>query len=247
MSPIFHDSQKLDSVVGRTVFDYADNLKVRVPTSCGRTGECHECIVEIKRGTDALSPLDDSESFLRDNYRLACRAAVIDADADIEFAVLRRQPRILTDSVHRNITVSPLTYRKDDGVYFQDMRLDDYRGQIYGLAIDVGTTTVVMNLVELESGDILYTASFENPQRFGGSDIMHRISYDGGDFQGELQQVMLSAINFEIGDMSRRLKLHRRRIYEVVIVGNATMRDIFLVHSYCKKVCGNVSTYMRTD
>ena len=55
---------------------------------------------------------------------------------------------------------------------------------------------------------------------------MHRISYDGGPFAGELQQVMLSSINFEIGDMCRRLGVHRRRIYEAVIVGNATMRDI---------------------
>jgi uncharacterized 2Fe-2S/4Fe-4S cluster protein (DUF4445 family) len=83
-----------------------------------------------------------------------------------------------------------------------------------------------MNLVDLESGEVLYTASFENPQRFGGSDIMHRISYDGGEFRGELQQVMLSSINFEIGDMCRRLKLHRRLIYEVVVAGNTTMRDI---------------------
>ena len=56
---------------------------------------------------------------------------------------------------------------------------------------------------------------------------MNRISYDGGPFKGELQQVMLSAINFEIGDMARHLNFHRRRIYEIVVVGNATMRDIF--------------------
>ena len=45
-------------------------------------------------------------------------------------------------------------------------------------------------------------------------------------FRGELQQVMLSAINFEIGDLCRRLGIRRRTIYEVVMVGNATMRDI---------------------
>ena len=83
-----------------------------------------------------------------------------------------------------------------------------------------------MNLVDLESGDVPATASFENPQRFGGSDIMHRISYDGGEHAGELRQVLLSSINFEIGEMSRQLRFHRRRIYDVVVVGNATMRDI---------------------
>ena len=227
MSPLNYDGHTLDSLVGKSIFDYADALSVRVPTSCGRTGECHECIVEIKRGMDALSPLTDSEAFLREDYRLACQATIIDADADVEFAVLRRQPRILTRSVCRDVELAPMTRRASDGVYFGDTRIDDYRGQVYGIAIDVGTTTVVLNLADLETGEILDTASFENPQRFGGSDIMHRISYDGGDFPGELQQVILSAVNFEIGELSRRHGFHRRRVYEVVVVGNSTMRDIF--------------------
>ena len=227
MSPLYHGDQTLDLVAGKTIFDYADTLKVRVPTSCGRSGECHECIVEVRRGMEALSPPSAPEEFLRDNYRLACQATVIDPKGDIEFVVLRRQPRILTESIRRRVKPDPMTVRRGDGVYFGGQRIDSYRGKVYGLAIDVGTTTVVLNLVDLESGETLYTASFENPQRFGGSDIMNRISYDGGPFRGELQQVMLSAVNFEIGDMCRRLKFHRRLIYEVVAVGNSTMRDIF--------------------
>ena len=225
--PLYYDRETLASVAGKSIFDYADALSVRVPTSCGRTGECHECIVEIRRGIEALTPLTDAEGFLRGDYRLACQAHIVDAAADVEFAVLRRQPRILTQSTRRRITPDPLTKRIGDGVFFGDDRIDAYRGQIYGAAVDVGTTTVALNLLDLETGAILGTASFENPQRFGGSDIMHRISYDGGEFAGELRQVMLSALNFEIGDMCRRLGFHRRRIYEVVVVGNATMRDIF--------------------
>ena len=83
-----------------------------------------------------------------------------------------------------------------------------------------------MNLVDLENGDILYTASFENPQRFGGSDVMHRISYDTGAYPGELQAVLISSINYEIGEMVRALKIRRRHIVEFVAVGNTTMRDI---------------------
>ena len=227
MPPLHHGGRRLDLTAGNTIFDYADALKVRVPTSCRRNGECHECIVEVRRGMEALSPATDAETFLRDSYRLACQATVLDPAADIDFAVLRRQPRILTDSIHRDGSLDPAATRQGDGVYFNGRRLDQYRGRIYGLAIDLGTTTVVLNLVDLESGQVLQTASFENPQRFGGSDIMNRISYDGGRFGGELRQVMLSAINFEIGELARTLSFHRRDIYEIVIVGNATMRDIF--------------------
>ena len=226
MSPLYHGGHKLDLVAGKTIFDYADSLNVRVPTSCGRSGECHECIVEVRRGMDAVTPPSPPEEFLRDNYRLACQATVLDPEADIEFAVLRRQPRILTHSVRRQVPLDPITVRRGDEVYFGDERIDSYRGMIYGLAIDAGTTTVVLNLVDLESGEIADTTSFENPQRFGGSDVMHRISYDGGHFPGELKQVMLSSVNFEIGEMCRRLGVHRRRIYEAVVVANSTMRDI---------------------
>ena len=227
MSPLHHGGQRLPLAAGRTLFDYADDLMVRVPTSCGRNGDCHECIVEVRRGMEGLSPSTAAEAFLRESYRLACQAAVVDPDADVEFAVLRRQPRILTDSIRRPVELDPLTVRRGDDVWSGDRRLDRYRGKIYGLAVDLGTTTVVLNLVDLESGDVVHTASCENPQRFGGSDIMHRISYDGGPYHGELRGVMLSALNFEIGQMARSLGFHRRLIYEVVVVGNATMRDIF--------------------
>ena len=233
MSPVFLNSKRLDSKKDDSLFDFADSLSIRVPTSCGRTGECHECIVEVRRGASALTPLTESEKFLRGNYRLACQALVADPSADIEFSVLRRQPRILTSGTRRDVELRPAYVRGDDGesVVFNGpegpVTVDTFRRAIYGIAADLGTTTVVLNLVDLESGETVYTASFENPQRFGGSDIMNRISYDGGPDAGELQAVMVSSINFEIGEMVRALKIRRRQIYEIVAVGNTTMREIF--------------------
>lgn len=202
-----------------------------MPTSCGRTGECHECIVEVRKGTEALTPPTEEEKFLRGNYRLACQACVTDTEVDIDFAVLRRQPRILTAGTKREIKLQPAYVRVEDEVVFNgadgQVSVDKYRGAIYGIAADLGTTTVVLNLVNLETGETVYTASFENPQRFGGSDIMNRISYDGGKDAGELRAVMVSSINFEIGEMVRALKIRRRQIFEFVAVGNTTMRDLF--------------------
>ena len=231
MSPVYLNSQKLDSEKGESLFDFADSLSVRVPTSCGRTGECHECIVEIRKGAEGITPQTTSENFLRGDYRLACQAFVADPSAEIEFAILRRQPRILTSGLKRDVTLRPSYTRIEQDVVFDSpegpIAVDKYSGAIYGIAADLGTTTVVLNLVNLESGEIEYTASFENPQRFGGSDVMNRISYDGGPDSGELQSVIVSAINFEIGEMVRVLKIRRRQIFEIVAVGNTTMRDLF--------------------
>jgi uncharacterized 2Fe-2S/4Fe-4S cluster protein (DUF4445 family) len=181
---------------------------------------------------DALTPATDEEKFLRGDYRLACQACVADPEADIEFAVLRRQPRILTTGVKRKTEIKPAYVRVDDDVVFVGgsegpVIVDKYRDAIYGIAADLGTTTVVMNLINLETGETAYTASFENPQRFGGSDIMNRIVYDGSDDAGELRAVMVSSINFEIGEMVRALKIRRRQIFEFVAVGNTTMRELF--------------------
>lgn len=231
MSPVFINSKEIDAKKNDSLFDFADALSVRVPTSCGRTGECHECIVEIRKGAEALSPATKEEKFLRGNYRLACQACVIDTEIDIEFSVLRRQPRILTTGTKRKIKRHPAYVRVDDNVVFNGPTygtvVATYSGAIYGIAADIGTTTVVLNLVNLESGETEYIASFENPQRFGGSDVMNRISYDGGVDAGELRAVMVSSINFEIGEMVRALKIRRRQIFEFVAVGNTTMRDMF--------------------
>ena len=231
MSPVFLNSKELEANKNDSLFDFADSLSIRVPTSCGRTGECHECIVEVRKGADALTPPTEEEKFLRGDYRLACQACVADPTADIDFAVLRRQPRILTTGTKRKTELQPAYTRVGDDVVYNGPEapvvVDKYRGAIYGIAADLGTTTVVLNLVNLESGETVYTASFENPQRFGGSDIMNRISYDGGSDVGELRAVMVSSINFEIGEMVRSLKIRRRQIFEIVAVGNTTMRDLF--------------------
>ena len=226
---IISDGKVHQLTPGKTVFDYADDLAVQVPTSCFRTGQCHECIVEIKRGMNSLQPPNESEAFLRDNYRLACQAVVLDIDEDIEFTPLRRTPRILTHTVIHDdkiLELSPRVTHQDGTVYYNQEPVDRYRGHLYGLAIDIGTTTVVANLVDLENGETVSVSAFENPQRFGGSDIMNRISYDG-EFQGELRRSLVAALNSEIMEMCNRHTFVRQEIYEIVVVGNTTMRDIF--------------------
>src|SRR5712692_2504956 len=178
MASISYNGSRCSLERGRTVFDYADDLAVRVPTSCGRKGTCHECIVEVKRGMEALRPRTEPEGFLRENYRLACQAVVENPDLDIEFALLQRRPQILVASAETPAEIDPVVTRAGGQVLYDGEVIDEYRGHLYGVAIDLGTTTVVIELVDLETGERVCLASLENPQRFGGSDVMNRISYD---------------------------------------------------------------------
>ena len=226
MGTVKSDGRTCKLPVGKTIFDCADELEVQVPTSCFRTGQCHECIVEIRQGMEALQPRNEAESFLQESYRLACQAVISDADVDIEFSPLRRTPKILTDSNQTSVMdIDPVVTCQDGVVYYSGEAIDKYRGHLYGLAIDLGTTTVVISLVDLENGRCITTSAFENPQRFGGSDIMHRISYDG-IYHGELRKAVISAVNHEILQMEKEFGFVRQEIYEIVVVGNSTMRDI---------------------
>ena len=213
--------------LGTTLFDHADELEVRVPTSCGRTGHCHECIVDVLRGSESLSSRTDDEAFLAENYRLACQATIEQEATDIEFALLRRSPQILIAADSNVGEIDPMVTRQGDQVMYGDEAIDSYRGRIFGLSMDLGTTTVVVELVDLESGQQIYSTAFENPQRFGGSDVMNRISYDAGPYVGELHRAIINTLNTEIELMCTELGVDSRTIYELVVVGNTTMRELF--------------------
>lgn len=229
MSSVRHGAEVRPLALGRSLFDHADELDLPVPSSCGRSGQCHECIVEVKRGVEALSPPSASEGFLRGAFRLACQAIVVKDDQDIEFAPLRREPRIVTEAPEDEaIELDPLVTRSGDQVFYAGTPIDRYRGALLGLAIDLGTTTVAVDLVDLATGKPLGRAAFENPQRFGGSDVMNRISYDGAaKHRGELQRAVAAEINRAIVNLTESLGLSRLAIYELAIAANSTMRDLF--------------------
>lgn len=207
MSAIVHAGRRVPLRPGRSLFDEADELALQVPASCRRTGRCHECIVEVAGGEESLSPRTAEEHFLPPGFRLACQAIVERDDRDVEFAILRRRLRIAVPPVEEPAglpVAAPL-----------------------GLAVDLGTTTVVLQLVELASGRVVHAAAFENAQRFGGSDVMSRIAYEAGR-PGELRRALRRALNRVLRDAYASLAVDRHAVTEVVVVGNSTMRDLFL-------------------
>jgi uncharacterized 2Fe-2S/4Fe-4S cluster protein (DUF4445 family) len=213
-----------------TLFDRADELAWRVPTSCRRTGRCHECIVEVTAGAELLSAPTEAESFLRPPFRLACQAELADADADIRFAVVRRRLQIVEPEPYtRSGPLEPMVYERDGVILWGDEPIAPARtgGRLHGIALDVGTTTVVFELVDLVDGRSLEVVAIENPQRFGGSDVMNRISYDSSARRGELRYALRKALGDELRELYRRHGLDRRDVLEIVVVGNSTMRDLF--------------------
>jgi len=62
---------------GASLFDHAEQLNVRVPTSCRKQGKCRECLMEVEEGMELLSPPSKEEAHLADKFRLSCRCSVI--------------------------------------------------------------------------------------------------------------------------------------------------------------------------
>ena len=220
------DAPEKTSQLGTTLFELGDELNLDIPSSCGRNGECHECVVEIANGIEALNERSDSESFLKEPYRLACQARVV-AEQPLVFSPLRRRPKILAAGMKKdNLLLEPMVTRREDRVYYGEKDIDHYRGRLLGIAVDLGTTTIVAELIDLESGQSIERVSFENPQKFGGSDVMHRISYDGGAHRGELTKSLVTVLNRTIRNFARAHKIPRRAIYEIAVAGNSRMRDL---------------------
>lgn len=226
MAEVIHGTARRPLVPGRTLFDYADEVSAAVPASCGRSGRCRECIVEVKAGGDGLSGRTDAETYLPAGFRLACQARVESAAADVEFGILRRRMRILGPSEDTHTDIDPVVTVDGDTVRYAGTPVDTFRGRALGLAVDIGTTTVAFQLVDLQTGRAVAGGALENPQRFGGSDVMARISFDRTR-PGELRDALRRVLNHELRDLYAREGIDRREVYEAVIAANTTMRDLF--------------------
>ena len=239
MGQLIHENERRPLQVGRSLFDAADELALRVPSSCRRTGRCRECVVQVHEGEEALGSRTGAEAFLPAGFRLACQAMVEREDGDVRFSILRRRLRILMPSepgadggagaggtAAVPAKPDPLITRDGSTVLYDGELIGLAAGRLLGLAIDVGTTTVVFELVDLESGRTLEAAAFENPQRFGGSDVMSRIAYDS-HHPDELRRALRRALNRELETLYRRQGVDRHEVLEAVVVGNPTMRDLF--------------------
>ena len=101
---------------------------------------------------------------------------------------------------------------------------------MFGIAIDIGSTTVAGHLIDLTTGEVMSSSGVMNPQIRFGEDLMSRVSYvmmnKGGE--KELTTVIRNAINELVHELADKADITPDKILEVVMVGNPIMHHILL-------------------
>ena len=218
-----------DAAPGDSLFTTGEKLGIPVPTSCNKQGKCKECVVEVVEGMACLSKPGPEEKHLKGSFRLSCCARIAAAEGTVRCHTMRRGTMKIEKHAFelptgpRSWQLDPAVTRDGDRILLDGVEIDRGTGPLHGLAIDLGTTTVVIRLLNLETGEVLADSSFENPQRFGGSDVMARIQYDTEDRTKTLQRTLTGYLSRAITEFPA----DPRSIYEVIIAGNSTMRDLF--------------------
>jgi len=143
---------------------------------------------------------------------LTCDAALL---ARLQPA-LKESGRRLTVAVHRNHSIIALW------AGFHDLA--------YGVAVDVGSTTVAVHLCDLSSGDVLASASVMNPQIRFGEDLMSRVSYVMMHPEGaqEMTNAIRVALNDLFKNVAKQVKAKVEDILEITLVANPIMHHLLL-------------------
>lgn len=106
----------------------------------------------------------------------------------------------------------------------------DTSDKLYGVAFDIGSTTIVGSLIDLIKGQVVATHSEGNPQRVYGADVISRISFVDSEENGLeiLHSKVIEAVNGIIEKLAQEVGISVEDIYEVSVVGNTTMTHLFL-------------------
>lgn len=171
---------------------------------CGGYGRCKGCRVRVLEGALPVSMEETrllSASELAEGWRLACRAR---AGSDLTIELAQWEAAILSDDTTFHFTPR-------DG---------------FGVAVDLGTTTLVAQLLDLRSGAVRAVRTALNAQARHGADIMSRIEFarqDGG--QAELTRL----IREQLGTLLRALvqEAGASALSDIVLVGNTAMHHLF--------------------
>ena len=142
---------------------------------------------------------------------------------DMTLSLRRQLPAVLRDN---DFNVRCLLFQDLDRAVLLHVGPDDARC-LLGLAVDLGTTRVVMRLVDLDQRRMLAEKAFDNPQAAIGPDILARIHHadQPGGLQ-MLQALIIQSLNRNICDLCQSLELTSQAVYLVTVAGNTTMSHL---------------------
>ena len=172
---------------------------------CGGRGRCKGCRVRILDGELPITPEDQERLEARElaaGWRLACRAH---ADRDLRIELAQWEATILAD----------------------DSRFAFVPGEGFGVAVDLGTTTVVAQLLDRRTAQVLSVRMGLNVQAWHGADIMSRIEYAVGGGQATLTSQIRKQIDKMIASLLAESGVAPAEVREVVMVGNTVMHHLF--------------------
>ncbi len=169
---------------------------------CGGKGTCGKCRIRLLDGEITVSEVHAqrlSKLSLPEDWRLACFSLCTN---DIILEVDQFNHLILADETEFSFTAA----------------------QGYGVAVDLGTTTIVTQLVELSTARVMAVETMLNPQVRFGADLISRIQACLDGNSEEMTRIIRSAIGTMISLMLNKNKV---RLNKVVLVGNTVMQLIF--------------------
>ena len=195
---------RADVDAGTLISDAAKAAGVPIKLPCNGNGRCGRCNVIISR------PAVPGQCNL--TRVLACQTK-IDGDADI--SITADDGKIIASNDHRKIKIddiSPVVASPKNN---------------YGLAVDIGTTTIAVSLLDMNNGLELYAAAGYNTQGMRGDDVLSRIEYAADGGTGELRELVVGAINDLVGSYVGD-GFRTDDIGAAYISGNTTMIHLFL-------------------
>lgn len=233
--------QSVSVAEGATLLDAARLAGVTVDAPCDGTGTCGKCRVKIQAAqADNRQAWEESEhDFLSPAERdagwvVACQTAV---RGDLRVEVEQSDShglKILSEGQAIEVAIDPWVRKSLDSSgqttaveFAGEKRLTepgDTVRHLYGLAIDIGTTTVVSALIDLHTGRELAVASGLNPQAHYAQDVLSRIKMASNpEGLQTLYGELIQELNRQIAEVTAQTKVSSEHIYEAVFSGNTTM------------------------
>lgn len=170
------------------------------------------------------------EETLADRERLL---SGLSSEYDVDISTVDRLGLCSLPNTMRSVSEADGTLHCTPVIFAETELLTVYPGRkepIYGVAVDVGTTTLACYLANLDTGEICATTSRLNPQISHGGDIISRVEFAqrGQKERTSIHREIAEAVNEMIGEVAGEVDISRGEILDAVFVGNTAMHHLFL-------------------